>query len=49
MPGKKKKNYCVICGEVIFNRKTHAKYCKKCAKKREAEWRTSYRKRRKKK
>jgi RNA polymerase-binding transcription factor DksA len=27
----KQNNYCVCCGELIRNRRLHAKYCKDCA------------------
>jgi hypothetical protein len=26
----KKKHYCILCNNIIFNKLKHSKYCKKC-------------------
>ena len=32
MGGKPKRKKCARCGEIIYNRAKHAKYCKDCSR-----------------
>lgn len=39
---RNKKRICPMCGQILFNRMSHAVYCKECVRKRRTEYQRNY-------